>query len=100
MTAYVVFFRESPIHDPAEMEAYQTSPRPTLATGLAPLAVYGAQTPLEGKAPDGVVVLQFPSVEDAKAWYFSPEYQAAAAHRRKAADYRAVIVEGFELPQS
>jgi uncharacterized protein (DUF1330 family) len=42
--------------------------------------------------------LQFPTVEDAKAWYHSPGYQAAAVHRRKGADYRAVIVEGFTLP--
>jgi uncharacterized protein (DUF1330 family) len=57
--------------------------------------VYGAQTPLEGEAPDGVVILKFDSTEDAKAWYYSPAYQEAVVHRLKAADYRGVIVEGL-----
>ena len=63
---------------------------------LTPLAVYGAQTPLEGTPPDGVVILKFDSVADAKAWYYDPAYQEAVVHRLKAADYRGVIVEGFE----
>jgi uncharacterized protein (DUF1330 family) len=50
---------------------------------------------LEGESPDGVVVLQFPTVEDAKAWYHSPAYQAAVPHRQKGADYRAFIVQGL-----
>jgi uncharacterized protein (DUF1330 family) len=62
---------------------------------LKPLVVYGALEPLEGKAPDGIVMLEFPTVEAAKAWYNSPEYQAAVPHRLKAADYRAVIVQGL-----
>ena len=49
---------------------------------------------LEGEAPDGVVMLEFPTVEDAKAWYFSPGYQAAAQHRKKGANYRVILVEG------
>ena len=50
---------------------------------------------LEGEAPDGVVMLEFPTVEDAKAWYFSPGYQAAAQHRKKGAHYRVILVEGI-----
>jgi uncharacterized protein (DUF1330 family) len=96
MAAYVVLFREGPVRDPAEMAEYQRLGRARPKTvNLTPLVVYGAQTPLEGKAPDGVVVLKFDSVEDAKAWYYDPAYQEAAAHRLKAADYRGVIVEGF-----
>ena len=98
MTAYIIFIRETPIHAPAEMQAYQQAPRAKLGA-IEPLAVYGALTPLEGESPDGVVILKFPTVDDAKAWYYSPEYQAAALHRRNAAAYRAVIVEGFEPPR-
>jgi uncharacterized protein (DUF1330 family) len=54
---------------------------------------------IEGTPADGVVILQFPTVEDAKAWYYSPSYQAAAQHRMKGADYRGMIVEGFKMPQ-
>ena len=51
---------------------------------LTPLIAYGATEALEGDAPDGVVLVQFPTVEDAKAWYNSPNYQAAIPHRKKA----------------
>jgi uncharacterized protein (DUF1330 family) len=97
MPAYVVLIREGEVHNPAEMEKYRevgsrNPPPPT----MKPLAVYGAQVHIEGDVPpDGVVVLEFPSVEEAKAWYYSPEYQAAAKHRLAAANYRGVIVEGF-----
>jgi uncharacterized protein (DUF1330 family) len=64
--------------------------------GLTPLAVYGALESLEGDAPDGAVVLQFPSVQAAKAWYHSADYQAALPHRKKGANYRAFIVEGID----
>jgi uncharacterized protein (DUF1330 family) len=94
--AYVVLFRESPVHHPEEIEKYLTAGRSRkTAISFTPLVVYGAQTPIEGSPPDGVVVLKFDSVADAKAWYYSPAYQEAVAHRLKAADYRGVIVEGL-----
>lgn len=99
MAAYVVLFRESPVRDPEEMAEYRRkSPQDSHRFGLKPLAVYGAQEAIEGEAPDGVIILEFPSMEAAKAWYHNPEYQAAARHRMKAADYRGVIVEGFTPP--
>ena len=95
MPAYLICLRESTVRDPAAMGTYQrmnreqpAQPRPT------PLVVYGAVETLEGAAPDGVVVLQFPSLEDARAWYHSPEYQAALAYRMQAADHRVLIVQG------
>ncbi|MCX7864454.1 MAG: DUF1330 domain-containing protein, partial [Novosphingobium sp.] len=61
---------------------------------IKPLVAYGAITPLEGKAPDGVVMLEFESVEAARAWYESPEYQAAVVHRLRCGDWTAFIVDG------
>jgi uncharacterized protein (DUF1330 family) len=99
VTAYVVLFREGPVKDPGEMNEYLRAGRTRAATvSSTPLVVYGAQTPLEGTPPDGVVILEFDSVEDAKAWYYDPAYQEAVVHRLKAADYRGVIVEGFQAP--
>ena len=96
MPAYILFIRESPIRDKAEMDTYQrinrTNPRDPK---LTPLVLYGAQEALEGNPPDGIVLLQFPTVEDAKVWYNSPGYQAAIPHRQKGADYRAFIVQGL-----
>ena len=99
MAAYVVLWREGPIHTPSEMEEYRrTSPPPD--PRMKPLVVYGAQEHIEGShPPEGVVVLEFPSMEDARDWYNGP-YNAAAQHRLAAADYRGVIVEGFEMPTS
>ena len=95
MVAYVIVTRESPIRDPAEMAEYRRLGRQNKGDfKLKPLVVYGAIETLEGEAPDGVVLLEFPTVEDARAWYYSPGYQAAMPHRAKAADYRAIIVEG------
>jgi uncharacterized protein (DUF1330 family) len=96
MAAYVLFIRESGIRNQSEMDIYQRMTREIpLHPKLTPLVVYGPMQALEGESPDGVVLLQFPTVEDAKAWYESPACQAAAAHRRKGADYRAFMVQGL-----
>jgi uncharacterized protein (DUF1330 family) len=99
MPAYLLFLREGAVKDPAKFMDYQMAMQ---ANGpkvkMNPLVVYGATTPLEGEAPDGVVLLQFDTVDDAKAWYHSAEYQAAIQHRFKAADYRVMIIEGFTMP--
>ena len=96
MPVYVLFIRESPIRDQAEMDAYRRINRDKPRDpNLKPLVVYGAMEALEGEAPDGVVILEFPTMDDAKAWYYSPSYQAAAKHRLKGADYRAMIVQGL-----
>lgn len=95
MPAYMIFIREEPVRDPEAMAEYRRINRQNVGDfKLKPLVVYGATEAVEGKAPDGVIVLEFPTVEDAKAWYNSPGYQAAVPHRLRAADYRAIIVQG------
>jgi uncharacterized protein (DUF1330 family) len=44
--------------------------------------------------PSRIVVLEFPSVDAAKAWYKSKEYQAAKAARAGAAISRFIAVPG------
>ena len=96
MTVYMLFIREEPVRDATALTEYQRINGENRGDfKLKPLAVYGAMEALEGKAPDGMVLLEFPTVADAKAWYNSPGYQAAIPHRRKAADYRAIIVQGL-----
>lgn len=100
MAAYMIFTREEPIFDQTEMDAYSASNRSNAAHfvekyGIKPIAVYGALETFEGAAPDGVIILEFPNVDDARAWYNSPEYQAAAEHRKRGANYRAILVEGI-----
>ena len=96
MPAYLIVLREGPVQDAEAYAEYQRINRETPpAVNLQPLVAYGAMQALEGEAPDGVVMLQFDSVEDARAWYESPGYQAALPHRLRCADWRAFIVEGM-----
>ena len=64
--------------------------------GARPLARGGACEALEGEARPRNVILEFDSVEHAKRYYDSPEYQAAKAKRRGAAIAEFVLVEGVE----
>lgn len=99
MATYMIFIREGEVFNPVEMEAYQKANRENIGQyKLKPLVVYGDMETMEGDAPDGIIVLEFPTAEDAKFWYHSPQYQSAAEHRKRAANYRVIMVEG--LPQS
>ncbi len=47
-----------------------------------------------GWTPSRIVVLEFPSMDEARAWYGSPEYAAALAIRLRAANAKLILVEG------
>jgi uncharacterized protein (DUF1330 family) len=96
MPAYIIVMRESPIADGKAYAEYQRKNReqPPVVK-LKPLVAYGEMQALEGEAPDGVVMLEFDTVEDARTWYESPSYQAALPYRLRSADWRAFIVEGI-----
>jgi uncharacterized protein (DUF1330 family) len=94
MAAYFISFRDT-MKDAARYAAYLEKAGPSLAGHPARLVVAnGALTPLEGACPDGVVIIEFPDVAAARAWYDSPAYQAAIGERLAATEGRAVIVEG------
>jgi len=94
MATYIVFTRES-TRDPAELSTYSEKVGPTLdGHPVTVLAAYGRQEVIEGPEVEGVVILEFPSMAEAKAWYESPAYREVRQHRFRGADYRAVIVEG------
>ena len=101
MPAYAIFIREGEIFNHEEMALYQSANRSAAPTvPVKPLVVYGSMEALEGDAPDGMVMLQFDSMDDARTWYNDPLYQAASEHRKKAAHYRAFLVEGFSPPSA
>ena len=94
MAAYVVFMREKTI-DKSELETYSQKVPATIGSRpIKVLAAYGRHVTLEGPEVEGVVVAEFPTLEDARTWYDSPEYQEAAQHRHLGAVYRGLIVEG------
>ena len=95
MTAYVVYVRDR-ITDPEEFKKYEERAAAASAGHpVTPLAFYGAVETLEGAPVDGAVILEFPTLADAKAAYDSPLYQAALKHRLKGAEYRVFIVQGL-----
>ncbi|CAN7705090.1 DUF1330 domain-containing protein [Caballeronia sp. LjRoot34] len=50
---------------------------------------------LEGPDAEGVLILEFPSFDAARAWYQDPVYQDASMHRFVGSDYRCILVEGM-----
>ena len=80
--------------DKAELEAYQSSARPTLlAHGAQPVAA-GPRADLLGETSfTHGAVFRFPSREAVEAWFSSEAYRATAAVRDRAMDARFLIIE-------
>lgn len=94
MVAFAVFTREETL-DAAELAQYSKMAPATLkGHEVRPLAAYGAFEVMEVTPIEGAVILGFPSVAAAKAWYNSPAYQDAVKHRFAGARYRMFIIEG------
>ncbi|MDG0812565.1 DUF1330 domain-containing protein [Cohnella rhizosphaerae] len=94
MSAYVILMREKTTNL-EELNVYASkAPAGLAGHPLKPLAMYGKQEVIEGPEVEGVAVLEFPSMEEARAWYYSPVYQDALKHRLNGGVYRGVIVEG------
>lgn len=94
MPAYAIFIRER-TRDPKHLATYTPKAGASIeGRDLKVLAAYGRQEVLEGPQMEGAVILEFPTLEAAKAWYESPAYREAREHRFLGADYRAFIVEG------
>jgi len=57
----------------------------------------GKSERLEGNTPvpDAIVVLEFPSMERAKAWYNDPEYAPLIKLRQTGSELDFVLVEGL-----
>ena len=78
-----------------EYEVYREKSRPANAAHpLKPLALYGRHEVLEGPAIEGAVILEFPTVEAAKAYYISPPIRRRCGIAFLGADYRVFVVEG------
>ena len=94
MAAYVT--AEVDVHDTALFEEYRKLVPPTITKyGGKYLVRGGACESKEGDwNPRRVVVLEFPTLEQARTWYHSADYAPALALRLKAAKNRMVIVEG------
>ncbi len=98
MAAYLILTREKTI-DPAEMATYQSKVGPTFDGHEFKILVrYGAHEDLEGSATEGTVILEFPTMDAAKAWYDGPAYRQVRQHRFAGATYHGILVEGVQTP--
>jgi uncharacterized protein (DUF1330 family) len=66
--------------------------------GARSLSSYAPFEQLKGKPVEGVVVVEFPSVERAREWYDSDAYKAIRHLRIESARYIGVLAEGRTHP--
>ena len=94
MAAYVV--NDMEITDPVLFEEYKKLSPPTVAQyGGRFLARGGHTDTLEGSwSPKRLVIIEFPSVVQARAWADSPEYAPAKRLRLLAAISNLIVMEG------
>lgn len=94
MPAYII--ARITVTDP---EDYMTYAAQTVAlaekAGGKFLVKGGAQTIVEGTAPDRHVLIEFPTREQAEAWYHSEDYQKILPIALRASERDLVIVEGI-----
>ncbi len=94
MSAYVIV--KATVSDPEQFGKYREAAGPTSGAHGGEVQVRGAVGEVLEGSDDGrgVVVIKFPSVEQAKSWWNSPEYRAAAKLREGAAEFDVILVEG------
>ncbi len=95
MAAFVI--ANVTIEDPVRYEDYKRMVPGTLAAFGGRFIARGGQIDvLEGDwKPNRLVILEFPSVERARAWWNSPEYAEARALRQATSTGTLLIVEGL-----
>ena len=94
LPGYVI--AEVDVTDPATFQKYAEKAPGTIAQYGGHYVVRGGKfDSIEGDAPKRFVVIQFDSVEKAKAWEDSPEYDAIKPIRHSSAKSRVFIIEGY-----
>ena len=94
MSAYVI--AEVNITNPELFAEYRKLVPATIEKYGGRFVVRGGtvETKEGGWSPSRIVVLEFPSMDQAREWYHSPEYAPALAMRLKCASAKLILVEG------
>jgi uncharacterized protein (DUF1330 family) len=92
VSAYVIVHIQ--VTDPDGYEAYKPFAAESIRLHGGRYVVRGGRSEVleGGPAPARVVVLEFPTYEQALAWYHSDEYQAAVPIRQQTADTSLFMV--------
>ena len=95
MAGYVIAHVE--VHDAQEYQEYLSGFMAAFEPFDGKVLVATDQVEvLEGSWPQvRTVVMAFPSVDRAREWYFSEQYQAVAQHRFRAAKTNMILVDGY-----
>lgn len=94
MTAYALAHLRTPNLHPDVID-YIDRIQATLDPFGGRFVVHGAEVEVrEGEWPGTVVIIEFPDVERARAWYESPEYQQILPLRTDHIEGDAIIVDG------
>lgn len=96
MSAYVIV--DINVLNPEEYQEYiKLAPATVEMYGGKYLARAGRTEVLEGTwTPNRLVILEFESLEKAKAWLGSPEYHPARQMRHRTARTNMVVIEGVK----
>ena len=95
MAAYVVV-QVLEVRDPVALGEYRQRVGPTIESYGGTVRVAAGQVQvLEGTWQPALVLIEFDSVERARAWYDSEEYRPLKELRQRASSADAVIVEGL-----
>lgn len=83
--------------DPAAFQIYRTRAAASITQyGGRYLARGGSVEPLEGEwSPRTIIILEFPDIDRARAWYRSPEYAQALQVRDEALSRNLILVDGI-----
>jgi uncharacterized protein (DUF1330 family) len=94
MSAYVIV--EIDVHDPVGYEEYKKQASATVHAKGGKYIVRGGKTEvLEGdRQPKRIVVLEFPSMNQAKEWLNCEEYREPRKMRHRTAKTNMILVEG------
>jgi uncharacterized protein (DUF1330 family) len=84
------------VQDPVRYEAYKSMVPPSLAAYGGKFIVRGGklETLEGGWSPERFVIIEFPSADQAKAWWGSTEYAEAKALRQATSVSEMIVVEG------
>ena len=95
MSAYIVV--DVTVTNPATYEEYKELAPPSIAQYGGRYIARGGQTEtLEGEwHPSRLVLLEFPTMEQARAWWASSEYADAKTMRHRSATTQMVLLEGL-----
>ena len=90
------YISEFVLTDPEGIRPYSAAVESTFAPFGGRYVVRGGKVAsLEGEPAKRLIMIAFPSMEQAQAWYDSPRYRELMPIRHRSAKSRVFIMEGF-----